>query len=157
MDLSPAIQGLISELNSSQLSALAGHITVTPNTGKLVIKSRNIAQARRYYRLYKDSTYAVVIVAIVALGLAILLSARRARLVRRILLWTGILALVQGAVLIVPSFMTFSGKNVVTENAVKAFIEVLFHGLIIADLVIGIICLVSAVSSMVYVHYKKKG
>jgi hypothetical protein len=53
--------------------------------------------------------------------------------------------------------MTFSGKNVVTENAVKAFIEVLFHGLIIADLVIGIICLVSAVSSMVYVHYKKKG
>ncbi|HEY5267810.1 MAG TPA: hypothetical protein VII94_01595, partial [Candidatus Saccharimonadales bacterium] len=84
LNLSPAITGLINELNSSQLSALAGHISVTPNTGKISIKSGNIVQARHYYRLYEASTYGVVIVAILALGLAILLSGKRARLIRRI-------------------------------------------------------------------------
>jgi hypothetical protein len=156
LNLSPAITGLIAELNNSQLSAVAGHISVTPNTGKLAIKSGNIVQAHHYYRLYEASTYGVVIAAVIAIGLAIILSAKRARLVRRILLWTGILALFQAAVLATPSFLSFSGNNVVTENAVKAFATALFHNLLIANLVIGIVCLAAGIGSMVYVHLKRK-
>ena len=156
LNLSPAITGLIAELNNSKLSALAGHITVTPNTGKLAIKSNNIVQAHHYYRLYKDSTYGILIAAVIAVGLAIFLSSRRARLIRRILLWTGILALLQAAILATPSFLSFSGSNVVTQNAVKAFAEALFHNLLIANLVIGIICLAAGIGSMFYVHLKRK-
>jgi len=156
LNLSPAITGLIAELNNSQLSALAGHISVTPNTGKISIKSNNIVQAHHYYRLYEASTYGVVIAAVIVLGLAILLSSKRARLLRRILLWTGILALLQAALLDSPSFLTFSGNNVVTQNAVKAFAEALFHNLMIANLVIGIFCLAGGIGSMVYVHLKKR-
>jgi hypothetical protein len=156
LNLSPAITGLISELNNSQLSALAGHISVTPNTGKLSIKSGNIVQAHHYYRLYEDSTYGIVIAAVIAIGLAILLSAKRARLIRRILLWTGILALLQAAILATPSFLSFSGNNVVTEDAVKAFATALFHNLLIANLVIGVVCLAAGIGSMVYVHLKRK-
>jgi len=156
LNLSPAITGLIAELNNSQLSALAGHISVTQNTGKLAIKSNNIVQAHHYYRLYEASTYGVLVAAIIALGLAILLSGKKARLVRRILLWTGILALFQAAVLATPSFLSFSGNNAVTKDAVKAFAEALFHNLLIANLVIGIICLAAGIGSMVYVHLKKK-
>ena len=156
LNLSPAITGLIAELNNSQLSAVAGHISVTPNTGKLSIKSGSIVQAHHYYRLYEASTYGVVIAAVVAIGLAILLSGKRARLVRRILLWTGILALLQAAVLATPSFLSFSGNNEVTKNAVKAFATALFHNLLIANLVIGIVCLAAGIGSMVYVHLKRK-
>jgi hypothetical protein len=156
LNLNPAITGLINELNSSQLSAVAGHISVSPNTGKLSIKSGNIVQAHHYYRLYETSTYGIVIAAVIAIGLAILLSLKRVRLVRRILLWTGILALLQAAVLATPSFLSFSGNNEVTENAVKAFATAIFHNLLIANLVIGLICLAAGVGSMVYVHRKRK-
>jgi len=156
LDLSPAITGLIAELNSSQLSALAGHINVTPNTGKLTIKSNNIVQAHRYYRLYEASTYGVVIAALVALGLAILLSVKRARLIRRTLLWTGVVALFQAVVLATPSFLSFSGNDVVTQNAIKTLTTALFHNLLIANLVIGIICVVTGAGSMVYMHLKRK-
>jgi hypothetical protein len=156
LNLNPAITGLIAELNDSNLGALAGHISVSSNTGKLSIKSDNIVQAHRYYRLYETSTYGVVIAAIIAIGLAIFLSAKRYRMVRRILLWTGILALLQAAVLATPSFLSFSGNNEVTENAVKAFATALFHNLLIANLVIGTICLAAGIGSMVYVHRKRK-
>jgi hypothetical protein len=155
LNLSPAITGLINELNTSQLSALAGHISVTPNTGKIAIKSNNIVQAHHYYRLYEASTYGVVIAAAIAIGLAILLSSKRAQLARRILLWTGILALFQASVLSTPSFLSFSGNNVITKDAVKAFAQAIFHNLLIANLVIGIICVAAGAGSMIYIHLKK--
>jgi hypothetical protein len=45
---------------------------------------------------------------------------------------------------------------VVTQNAVKAFAEALFHNLLIANLVIGIACLAAGIGSMLYVHLKRK-
>lgn len=156
LNLSPAITGLIGELNNSQLSAVAGQITVTSNTGKLAIKSNSIVQVHRYYRFYEASTYLVLLLAAVALGLAILLSNKRDRLIRRILLWIGILALLQAAVLAIPSFLSFSGNNEITQNAVKTIAEAVFRNLLIANLVVGIVCLAAGIGSMVYVHLKRK-
>lgn len=156
LDLSPAVTGLINDLNNSKLSALAVHIKVTPDTGKLTIKNKNISVVHQYFGLYKASAYLILVIAIAVLGLSVYLSSKRRRLVFRILLWTGIVALLEAVVLMIPYYVTLKGTNQVTENAAKAVIEAVFKNLLVADLIIGTVCVLAGVIGMVYSHLKLK-
>ncbi len=156
LDLNPAVAGLVDELNNSKLSALAVHINVNPNTGNLTIKNKNISLVHRYFGLYKASGYVVVAVALVILALAVFLSAKRLRLIFRILLWTGIVALLEAAVLIIPYFVTIKSANIVTQNAAKAVIEAVLKNLLVADLIIGVACVLIGIMGMVYLRLKRK-
>lgn len=156
LDLSPAINGVISELKATQLGSLANKINVSPNAGKLDIKSSSISKVHHFYKLFQEGTVAIVIVTILAIGLSIWLSVHHAKTARRILFGTAILSLVQALLLEVPRLVTLPNSNQATQAAAKAFIEAIFHNLQIASLVVGVVCLVAAVGSKLYVKYHHK-
>ena len=62
----------------------------------------------------------------------------------------GIISLLQALILEAPAFINLKDNDPVTNNAIKAFAEAIFHNLLIANLVIGIVCIVAAISSKIY-------
>jgi hypothetical protein len=156
LDLSPAINGVINELKSSQLSPIASQISINPNSGKLDIKNSGVAKAHRYYKLFQEGTIAVVAAAILAIILAVWLSVHHAKTARRILIGTGILSLLQALVLEAPALIKFKGTDTISQNAAKVFVVAIVHNLLIASLIIGIICIMVAIGSKIYSHLRRK-
>ena len=154
LDLSPAVNGVINELKASQLSPVANKISISPNTGKLDIKNSGVSKVHHYYKLFQAGTIAIVVCAVLAVLLSILLSIHHAKTIRRILVGVGILALLQALALEAPRYITTKGMDQVTQNAVRAFAEAIFHNLQLANLILGIVCILGAIGSKVYVKYR---
>lgn len=156
LDLSPTINGVINELKSSQLSAVANQIVINPNSGKLDIKGSGVSKVHHYYKLFQEGTVAIIVAAVIAIILAIWLSVHHAKTARRILIGTGILALLQALLLEAPAYININNSNQVTQNAAKAFALAIFHNLQLASLIIGIVCIVAALGSKLFSHLSHK-
>jgi len=141
---------VIADLKTTQLSVATDNITLKPGTGVLVVKSDNLSRVHRYYRLFQTGTVAIVLAALLMIALSIWLSVHHAKTARRILFGTGILALVQAALLEAPAIVKLPGSDQVTQQAAQAVARALFSNLQIACLVVGILCLGAAVGSKLY-------
>lgn len=157
LDLSPAINGVVAELKASQLKPVAKHITIKSDTGKLNIKSDNINRIHNYYEWFKEGTVAIVILTVLMIALSIWLSVHHGKTARRILLTTGILAILQGLLLEAPTVVKLPGNDPVQQAAAKAFAEALVHNLQLASVAIGVLCIAAAIGSKLYVQYRRKG
>ena len=153
LDLTPTIQGVISELKTTQLSSVADKITLGPNSGRVNIKNSGITQVHKYYKSFQDGTILVVSITIIALILSVWLSVHHSRTLRRILFGVGILALLQALVLSIPRFITLPGIDQASQAAAKAFIEAIVQNLFLASLIIGIVCMVTAIGSKLYTNF----
>jgi hypothetical protein len=154
LDLSPAVNGIINELKSSQLSSVANQISLDPNSANLDIKGVGVSKAHRYYKLFQAGTIGIIVAAIIAIGLSVWLSEHHGKTARRILMWTGILALLEALVLEIPAFIKLKGQDQITQNAIRAFVEQLTHNLQLASLILGIICILGAIGSKAYLRFK---
>jgi uncharacterized membrane protein len=95
----------------------------------------------------------VVSITIIALILSVWLSVHHSRTLRRILFGVGILALLQALVLSIPRFITLPGIDQASQAAAKAFIEAIVQNLFLASLIIGIVCMVTAIGSKLYTNF----
>ncbi len=154
LDLSPAINGVVSELKSTQLRPVADQITISPNAGNLIIKSNNLSRIHHYYELFKEGTFVIVGIAVLMAALAIWLSVRHGKTARRILLATGILALLQGLLLEAPAVVKLPGNDAAAQAAARTVAEALLHNLQVASLTLGGLCIVAVVGSILYVRYR---
>ncbi len=154
LDLSPAINGVVTELKTTQLKPIAKAIKIKPDTGKLDIKSDKISRIHDYYQKFKEATLAIVALAALMVALTIWLSVHHGKTARRILMSTGVLAIVQGLALTAPSVVKLPGNDVAAQAAARAIAGSLLHNLQIASFAIGAVCIIAAVGSMLYVKYR---
>jgi len=151
LDLSPAINGVVSDLKTTQLAPAVAHINLAgKNNGVIVIKSKNLAHIHQYYQWFKEGTLAVVLLAILAVAASIWLSVHHGKTARRILFASGILLILQGLILEAPAFITVPSGDPTMEAAAKAFAGVLVHNLQVASLALGVIFVIAAVGSKLY-------
>jgi hypothetical protein len=154
LNLNPAITQVVNELKSSKLSSVAPNITVSSTTGNLDIKNSGLKKAHRYYKLFQEGTVAIVVAAILMAALAVWLSVNHAKTIRRILMGVGILALLEVLILEIPQILTLGGTDQTTEGAARAFSAAIFHNLIIANLILGILCIGGAIGSKLYSKHR---
>ena len=150
LNLNPAINGVINELKSSRLSTIASQVSVSPNTGNLDIKNSGVSKVHRIYKLFQEGTIALLVIALLFFGLSIWLSVHHAKTLRRILIGSGILALIQALILEAPAVIPLKGSNQITQNAIRAFAEAILHNLQLANLLIGVIFILIAIASKIY-------
>ncbi|HEY4964217.1 MAG TPA: hypothetical protein VIH90_05970 [Candidatus Saccharimonadales bacterium] len=155
LNLSPAVNAVIAQIKTTDLSPIADKITVNSNTGNLDIKSSGVKKAHHYYELFKTGTWAIVAITVIAIVLSIWLSVHHLKTIRRILIGVGVLALLQALILEAPVFINVSSTDKVTQDAAKAFAEALFHNLQLASLIVGVLCILAAIASKIYEKRKK--
>ena len=155
LNFNPAVNGIVTELKNSQLSSVANHVSIGSNVGNVDIKGSKVTKIRKYYNLFQLGTIVFVIAAVVAIGLSILISVHRRKTVHRLLLTTGILALVGALILTVPQFISFKKNDLVTQDAIRTIITSVVHYLFIADITIGILCIVAYIVDKIWLKRLK--
>ncbi len=156
LDLSPVVSGVISQLKNTQLAPITNKISIKPDAGKLNLKGSGIDKAHTYYTWFQKGTLAIVVAALAASALCVLISVHHIKTMRRIVLGTGIIALVIALALQVPSFIALSGSNLIQQKATVALVHILFRRLQIASLVLGVGCVVLVIGSKIYSKLRTK-
>ena len=138
LNLHPAIEGIVTELKNSQLSAVASHISVGSTTGILNVQANKISKIRSYYKFFQLGTIAFVLIALASLGLSAWIAVSHLKVIRRLLLISGIFVLLGAIILKILSHFNFVKNDQTTNDGVKAIFSTLTHNLFISDLVVGI-------------------
>ena len=153
LDLSPLTSGVVAELRSTKFAPVADNLDLPADIGRLNLKGGAIDKARKYYRLFHTATYAVVGATVLSVALCIWLSVEHVRTVRRILVGTGIVSLIEAILLQAPSLFGVKLLSPVDQKAAIAFAGALFHDLQLTLVIIGVSCIVLAVGSKIYSKY----
>jgi hypothetical protein len=156
LSLNPAINGIVDELKTSKLSAVADHISISPTIGNVDIKGNKVNKLRTYYNLFQLGTVAFVGATLIALVLSIWISVNHAKTLRRILLICGIFALLGAAILQAPQYISFKSHDLSTQQAIRSIVASVVHNLLMADLIIGVVLIVGVIGSTIYIRHKAK-
>ena len=153
LNLHPAIVGIVSELKSSQLSGAANHLNISPTAGILNIKANRVSKIRSYYKFFQLGTIAFVLLAIFSLGLSVWIAINHWKVLRRLLLISGIFVLLGALILKIPSHVNFVKNNQTTSNGVKTIFATLTHNLFVLDIVIGTAFIVIVIAWDITNHF----
>ncbi len=146
LDLRPAIQGALNQLQASDLHTVADTVKLEDNAGVVALNGDAIHRIRQYYQWFQEGTIVLVLLTAAAAGLCVWISVHHLKTLRRILVGMGIIALLIAAGLQVPDFV-MSSADAVQQKAAGAIAHTLFHNLQLACIVIGIGCIGGAIIS----------
>ena len=157
LDLHPILINVVGQLKTTQLGQFSDQIEISPDAGKLNLKSSGIDKAHSYYKLFQRATIAIVVAAIAAFALAIVISVDHAKTLRRILMMTGVSSLLVAFAVQLPSLIIIKGTGDVTQKAIVVITQSTLHNLQLASIIIGVLCIAVAVGSKIYskAHTKK--
>ncbi len=155
LDLRPAITGAIDLFGATKLRIVSNKITLGTDSGTIHIKGAMLRKIRVYYRLFQEGTIGIIALAVIAAVLCVVISVQHIRTLRRILLGTGIIALVLALALTAPSLIASSSGSL-QQKATTAIIHTLFHNLQLASLILGVTCIVLAVGSKAYAKLRAR-
>jgi hypothetical protein len=146
LDLRPAINGTIDLLRTTNLHTISDKIELKNDSGIVTLKGDKLPKIRQYYHWFQEGTLGIATLTLLAAGLCIALSVHHIRTLRRILLGTGIIALVIAAALRASSFIPVSSDPLQRKAAI-AIITTLFHNLQLGCLILGGVCIVLSIGS----------
>lgn len=153
LNLHPAIEGIITELKNSQLSAVASQVNISPTSGILNIKGSQVSRFRSYYKFFQFGTIVFVLIALASLGLSVWISVNHWKVLRRLLLISGIFALLSALILKIPSHINFLKNNMTSSNGIKAIFATITHNLFMSDLIVGIAFILMVVGWDIIDHF----
>ncbi len=156
LDMTPTLSGVVDLLKSTQLAPVADQMNIAPGSGVVTMKNSKIVQFHQYYVWFKDGTIVIVVLALVLAVAAVLLSVHHNKILRRILLGVGVVALVEAAFLWLPSVAPIPAPDRATLDAARAMEQVIVQNLLVANLVIGIVCILAALGSKLYEKLMRK-
>lgn len=157
LDLSPLVLGIVDQLKTTSLGPVVDQIEIKPENAKLDLKGGAIDQIHSNYKNFQNGTIVTVILAAVAAVLAVVVSVHHIKTLRRILIGTGIIALLVALAIRAPSIIKINGsRDSIEQKAAIAIAETLFHNLQVACITIGIVCIVAAVGSKFYEVWRAK-
>lgn len=150
-NMGPTITGAIALLEDTKLAPLIARLDL-PDTGSFNIKlqSERLASVRNAYRLFKQGTILLIVVAVVCLALAVTLSVHHVKTLRRIVLGSGVgLLLVWAAVTTAPSKIA-ANSDASSKALIEAVADVLLRDLRLTTLIAGLVFISIGVLSEVY-------
>jgi hypothetical protein len=156
LNLSPLINGTISELKTTELAPLVPQVSIPKSEGVLNLKGGAIDKAHKFYEYFEEGTYIIVAATLLCTGLCILISVHHIKTFRRIVFGTGIISLIMSALLETPSLIKFNGTNQLEQRVALAIAATLFHRLQLATLIIGISCMVIVFGSKLISKFRKR-
>ncbi len=157
LDLHPTVLGVFNLLNSTKLAAINSQTNIPNDLGKLNLTGSAVPRIHKVYTLFKEGTWALILVTIFCIGICIWASVHHIKTIRRILMGTGILSLLLALILKIPGLILNSNHRTgLEQQAILAVLNTLFSKLFIASLVIGIICILAAIGSKLFSVFTAK-
>jgi hypothetical protein len=150
LDLAPVLRGVIDQLKTTDLAPVAADIQLPADAGTVKLQGGAIEQVRKVYNGLQTATVVMLLVMLVSAALAVVLSVQHIRTMRRILMGTGIIALLLAGVLYVPQFVSFGSSDPQAAKVAAVVFGILTHDLRLAALLTGIGCVVLALATKVY-------
>lgn len=154
LDLSPLVLGIVDQLKATKLGPVVSEIDIKPENAKLNLKGGAIDQAHENYQNFKNGTIATVVLALAAAAAAVIVSVHHIKTLRRILIGTGIIALLIALLTRAPSIINTNDS--IEQKAAMVIADTLFHNLQVACIVIGVVCIAAAVGSKFYEIWRAK-
>jgi hypothetical protein len=145
VDLGPLVDTALAELKQTKLAPVAAHIDLKPSAAKVDLKGAPLEKIRSVYKGLKTGTILLVLLALVLAALAVWTSIHHGKTLRRILVSTGIAALVVAAVVSLPAVVRAPNADPAAAKAALAVAGTLLHGLQTGCLVLGVTCIVAAI------------
>jgi hypothetical protein len=151
LDITPLETTVIGALKQSKLAPIADKLD-DGSTKSMVIglAGKPLEQIRKGYRLLKAGTMAVVALTLLLGALAVWASVHHLKTLRRMLVSTGTGALLAAGVMALPSVVQLPTRDPEMGKLAADIVATLLHGLQLACLWIGIVCVALALGSKLY-------
>jgi len=155
LDLHPLVTSVITELGTTQLAPAISHISIPADAGKLDLTGSSIDKIHHYYVLFKQLTIVIVCATLLAIILCVIVSVHHFKTARRIVIGTGIIALVLALLIAVPGYI-FESASDSQQSAIVAIGQTLTHNLMIVMFIVAGVCLLGGIASEIYSHIRHK-
>lgn len=147
IDMRPVLDGVLAELRNTKFAFLVEKIEIPTDAGVIQLQSNKLDNIRRIYNYAKIAMVAIVVAAVVCIGLTVLISVHHQRTFRGILVAVGIASTLYvfalSAVVFVP---TISNSPEDTELA-KTIFGIVFRDLRLTFAVIAAVAFILAIIS----------
>ncbi len=150
LDLTPLVNGVTSQMAQTKLAPVASKIALPSGKTTVQIKGTALEKVRTCYHLLKTATWVIVFLALMFAGLSVWASVHHAKTLRRILVSTGVSALLTAVLIAVAAAVALPNSDPQAARLAVALVGTLFHELQIGLLVLGVMCLVAAICSKLY-------
>jgi hypothetical protein len=152
LDFGPLVDSALDEIKQTKLAPVATKIDLKPSAAVVTLKSEPLDKIHKAYQLLKSLTPIVVVLALVLVALSVWASVHHGKTLRRILTFTGVIALFLAAVVAVSAsgVVVPPGGGPDTLRVAMAVEGSLLHGLEMECLVLGLVCLALALGYMLY-------
>ncbi len=154
LNLGPFVDAVLAQLKQSQLAPVANQINLQPSNAMVTLKGAPLERIHDGYHWLTTGTLLIVLLAILLAAASIAISVHHAKTLRRMLISTGVSALLVAGLIALPSVVR-PGGNARGSAAAFALAETLLHGLQVACLILGFVCITLALASKLYEHFRK--
>lgn len=155
-DLTPIVDGAVSELSKTRFSELQDKIEVPADKAKIVIKSDQIEPVKKIYGIFKLARIVLIVLAVVFIGLAVLLSVHHSKTLRRVLILTGVFFGILAVLLSSTRLLNNLNIDEMEKSAAIAVIDILFSDLRIASIIIAVLSIGVAITTKVVSKLRSK-
>jgi hypothetical protein len=152
-DFGPLVSGVVDQMKQTKLAPMADKIQLSPADAKISIKGGALERVRRYYLDLKAATVTVVALALLLLALSVWVSVHHLKTLRRMLVGTGVSALLAASVIAFAAKVPLSSPDPATAKLAVAILQTLLHPLLVGCLILGVVCVGLALASKAYEHY----
>jgi hypothetical protein len=150
LDLTPLLQAVTDQLKQTKMAPVADKIDLKPGSAQVQLKGKPLENVHNAYKKLKTVPYLVVLLALALAGLAVWTSAHHAKTLRRMLVGTGVSALLVAAVIALPRVVQLPSADPAASRLAMALAGTLLHGLQEGCLVLGVVCILAALGSKLY-------
>jgi uncharacterized membrane protein len=150
LNFQPLVADTIAQLGTTELAPVQDQLKIEDDAGKITIEDKQLDTARNVYNAFHKAMLAIIILAIVFVALCIGIAVDRWKAVRRLALFTGIIAAILALLLSLKSVATIGGEDVLEQKFATALIDGVTHDLRIALIIIAVLGIGSAIGWKVY-------
>lgn len=159
LDFTPALTGATELLRTTRVAPIVDQLKTTPDQSIIELKGDNISTVHNLYENLKSAQVLVIIFAIGLLALAVTISVRHTKTLRRIGLATGIGLLGIGLTILLLPIMKVGGPDVASQELVSGIAQVILRSLKLTTLVSGstlvVVVLISKYGPKIFKNFSK--
>jgi len=154
LDFGPLVSAVLGQMKQTKLARVADQINLSPSSAVVTVKGAPIEKIRQGYRILVVAPFVIVFSTLFFAGLSIWISVHHIKTLRRMLIDVGVSSLLLAVLIQLPVFIKTPSSSPAAGQVAVALVHTLLHGLQLALIVLGLVCIVIAVSSKFYERHR---
>jgi hypothetical protein len=150
LNFGPLVSAVIEQLKQTKLAPVASQINLQPSSAMVDLHGTALEHVHTAYHWLMLAPGLIVLLTIVFVFLSVWCSVHHAKTLRRVLVETGVSALLVAAFIASGSFITLPASDPAQTRVAVALAGTLLHGLAVGCLVFGSVAILLAVASKIY-------